>query len=147
MVMITQFKVSSNGTGFSPEGRRLAIIDSSDITLASNDGGHFQEYIVYPQYMGGLKWKPPKKWKLYLWKSSVSSNPPAPPLIQLRVSKFLPKLKNVKEMFFPRGRECWSGSSPFISLRLDLSWFIVLHNRAPPHHFQKKALCLVTGWR
>ena len=36
-----QFKVSSNGTGFSPEGRRLAIIDSSDITLASNDGGHF----------------------------------------------------------------------------------------------------------
>ena len=36
-----QFKVSSNGTGFSPEGRRLAIIESSDITLASNDGGHF----------------------------------------------------------------------------------------------------------
>ena len=36
-----QFKVSSNGAGFSPGGRRLAIIDSSDITLASNDGGHF----------------------------------------------------------------------------------------------------------
>ena len=36
-----QFKVYSSGAGFSPQGRRLAIIDSSDITLAANDGGHF----------------------------------------------------------------------------------------------------------
>ena len=39
-----QFKVSSSGAGFSPLGRRLAIIDSSDITLASNDGGYFRAH-------------------------------------------------------------------------------------------------------
>ena len=44
MVLMMQFKVSSSGAGFSPQGRRLAIIDSSDITLASNDGGYFRAH-------------------------------------------------------------------------------------------------------
>ena len=34
----------------------------------------YRGYIVYPQYMGGLRWKPPKKWKLCFWKSSASFN-------------------------------------------------------------------------
>ena len=44
MALMMQFKVSSSGAGFSPLGRRLAIIDSSDITLASNDGGYFRAH-------------------------------------------------------------------------------------------------------
>ena len=44
MVLMIKLKVYSSEGGFSPQGRRSAIIDSSDITLASNDGGHFRAH-------------------------------------------------------------------------------------------------------
>ena len=44
MVLMMKFKVYSSEGSFSPQGRRSAIIDSSDITLASNDGGHFRAH-------------------------------------------------------------------------------------------------------
>ena len=44
MVLMIKFKVYSSEGNFSPQGKRSAIIDSSDITLASNDGGHFRAH-------------------------------------------------------------------------------------------------------